>query len=101
MNTGEMRAVTPLAVAGYHDTTMTDAVLVRAVLEGNVAAFTTLMDRHARACLRFATRMLGNPQDAEDATQEAFVRAYGALARYDETLAFQTWLMSILVNRCR
>ena len=102
MSAAELRApVTPAAVAGYHTTTMTDAVLVRAVLDGDVTAFTALMDRHARACLRFATRMLGNVQDAEDVTQETFVRAYGALGRYDESSAFQTWLMSILVNRCR
>lgn len=80
---------------------MTDASLVRAVLEGNVAAFTTLVDRHSRICLRYAHRMLGNREDAEDATQETFVRAYGALARYQEGTAFQTWLMTILINRCR
>jgi RNA polymerase sigma-70 factor, ECF subfamily len=80
---------------------MTDASLVRAVLDGNAAAFTALVDRHARTCLRFASRMLGNREDAEDVTQEAFVRAHGALGRYDESMAFRTWLMTILVNRCR
>ena len=80
---------------------MTDASLVRAVLDGNVSAFTTLVDRHSRVCLRYAHRMLGNREDAEDVTQETFVRAYGALARYDEGTAFQTWLMTILINRCR
>jgi RNA polymerase sigma-70 factor (ECF subfamily) len=93
--------VTPGEVRGYNPSTMTDASLVRAVLDGNPAAFTTLVDRHARACLRFAQRMLGNLQDAEDVTQETFLRAYGALGRYDENAAFQTWLMSILINRCR
>jgi RNA polymerase sigma-70 factor, ECF subfamily len=93
--------VTALAIDGYNIATMTDASLVRAVLEGNVAAFTTLVDRHSRVCLRFATRMLGNPEDAEDVTQEAFLRAYGALGRYDERVTFRTWIMSILINRCR
>ena len=93
--------VTPPKAAGYQGETMTDASLVRAVLEGNVAAFTTLVDRHSRICLRYAHRMLGNREDAEDVTQETFVRAYGALARYDERTAFQTWLMTILINRCR
>jgi RNA polymerase sigma-70 factor (ECF subfamily) len=93
--------VTAPAVTGYNDATMTDASLVRAVLAGNAAAFTALVDRHSRICLRFATRMLGNREDAEDVTQEAFVRAYGALARFDDSTAFRTWLMAILVNRCR
>lgn len=93
--------VTAPVADGYNDATMTDASLVRAVLDGNAAAFTTLVDRHSRVCLRFATRMLGNREDAEDVTQEAFVRAYGALSRYDDATAFRTWLMTILVNRCR
>lgn len=93
--------VTAAAVEGYNESTMTDASLVRSVLDGNAAAFTTLVDRHARVCLRFATRMLGNREDAEDVTQEAFVRAYSALSRYDSSMAFRTWLMTILVNRCR
>ena len=80
---------------------MTDAMLVRRVLDGDVAAFTTLVDRHAAACTRFATRMLGNREDAEDATQETFLRAYRSLARYEERQAFRTWLFQILINRCR
>ena len=93
--------VTAPAVERYNESTMTDASLVRSVLDGNAAAFTTLVDRHSRVCLRFATRMLGNREDAEDVTQETFVRAYGALPRYDGSTAFRTWLMTILVNRCR
>jgi len=76
-------------------------MLVRAVLAGDPAAFALLVDRHAPACLRFANRMLGNREDAEEATQEAFLRAHRALVRYDERLQFRTWLMSILANRCR
>ena len=93
--------VTAPAIERYNESTMTDASLVRSVLDGNAAAFTTLVDRHSRVCLRFATRMLGNREDAEDVTQETFVRAYGALPRYDGSTAFRTWLMTILVNRCR
>jgi RNA polymerase sigma-70 factor (ECF subfamily) len=80
---------------------MTDAALVQRVLDGDVGAYATLLDRHAPVCLRYATRMLGNREDAEDAAQEAFVRAYGALARYEGRTAFRTWLFAILINRCR
>ena len=80
---------------------MTDAALVQRVLDGDVGAYATLLDRHAPACLRYATRMLGNREDAEDAAQETFVRAYAALARYEARTAFRTWLFAILINRCR
>ncbi|HEY7567377.1 MAG TPA: RNA polymerase sigma factor [Gemmatimonadaceae bacterium] len=78
-----------------------DADLVRSVLDGEAGAFTLLVDRHAAACLRFAARMLGTREDAEDATQEALMRAYRALPTFDPRTSFRTWLFSILVNRCR
>jgi RNA polymerase sigma-70 factor (ECF subfamily) len=80
---------------------MTDAMCVRAVLDGDSAAFALLVDRHAPACIRFATRMLGSREDAEDVTQETLVRAHRALARFDAGMSFRTWIMSILINRCR
>ena len=80
---------------------MTDAELVRSTLDGEARAFTELVDRHAPACLRYATRMLGDRADAEDTAQEAFLRAHRALASYDWRLPFRTWLFSILINRCR
>ena len=89
------------ALPGFNPVLMTDAMLVRRVLDGDTAAFTALVDRHAAACTRFATRMLGNREDAEDAVQETFLRAYRSLARYEERQAFRTWLFQILVNRCR
>ena len=80
---------------------MTDGELIRRTLDGDARAFTELVDRHAPACLRYATRMLGDRADAEDAAQEAFLRAHRALASYDANLPFRTWLFTILINRCR
>src|SRR5579862_9883334 len=93
--------VTRAPARGYQPRTMTDRDLVRRTLAGDGSAFTALVDRHAGACLRFATRMLGTVQDAEDVTQDAFFRAYRALATYDGETEFRTWVMTILVNRCR
>lgn len=93
--------MTQPALVKVHLDSMTDALLVRRVLEGDARAFTTLVDRHLQPCLRFATRMLGSRHDAEDATQEALLRAYRALATYDPGSSFRTWLFAILVNRCR
>ncbi|HEU6453695.1 MAG TPA: RNA polymerase sigma factor [Gemmatimonadaceae bacterium] len=78
-----------------------DAVLVERVLDGDTRAFEELVRRHEHVCIRFATRMLGTLEDAEDATQEALVRAYRALGRYDKRGAFRTWLFAILINCCR
>src|ERR1044072_4011899 len=80
---------------------MTDEMLVRRALDGDGRAFTALVDRHAGACLRYATRMLGSVEDAEDVTQDSLFRAYRALASYEHSTAFRTWLMAILINRCR
>jgi len=93
--------VTLVAFANVDDGRMTDATLVRRVLDGDPRAFTLLVDRHVQPCLRFATRMLGSQHDAEDVTQEALLRAYRALASYDPRSSFRTWLFAILVNRCR
>lgn len=80
---------------------MTDAALVRLVLDGDRRAFAILVDRHAPTCLRFATRMLGTREDAEDAVQESLIRAYRALGSFDHRASFRTWLLTIVVNQCR
>jgi RNA polymerase sigma-70 factor (ECF subfamily) len=78
-----------------------DAALARRASAGSEAAFGALVDRYYADCLRYATRMLGRRADAEEAVQDTFVRAYRALARYDEHDRFRSWLLRILVNRCR
>ena len=78
-----------------------DAVLVARVVEGDPGAFRLLVDRHYAACGRFAYRMLGQREDAEDVLQETFVRVYRALGGYRERETFRGWLYRILVNECR
>lgn len=87
--------------AKVHAVGMTDEELVRLTLNGDARAFTTLVDRHAPLCLRYATRMLGSRQDAEDAAQETFIRVHKSLSQYDVRLPFRSWLFTILINRCR
>ncbi|HEY4129299.1 MAG TPA: RNA polymerase sigma factor [Gemmatimonadaceae bacterium] len=64
-------------------------------------AFTAIVDAYYARCLRFARSMLRNPEDAEDMVQEAFVRLYRALPRYEERQRFEPWLFQILGNCCR
>src|SRR5262245_53289092 len=80
---------------------MTDAELVARTCAGEVDAFGRLVDRYYDDCTRFARRMLGNRDDAEDALQEAFVHAFRGLPRYRERDAFRGWLFRIVVNECR
>jgi RNA polymerase sigma-70 factor (ECF subfamily) len=69
-------------------------------LSGDRAAFGQLMHRYAGAVFNLAYRMLGNAEDAEDASQEIFLRAYTRLASFDRQRRFSTWLLSIGSNYC-
>ena len=80
---------------------MTDAELVVQTRAGDPDAFGTLVARYYGACWRFAYHMLGERADAEDVVQDSFLRAYLAIARYDERDQFRGWLFRILTNQCR
>jgi RNA polymerase sigma-70 factor (ECF subfamily) len=67
---------------------------------GDEMAFTNLIERYERAVYNLCYRMLGNPGEAEDAAQEAFLRAYRAIKRFDPERKFSTWVMSIASNYC-
>ena len=79
------------------DATEAAAVLARA-RQGDSDAFRVLVERHSRAVFRLAYRMTGNEQDAEDVVQEAFLRAYRQLGRFEARANFGTWLYRIAAN---
>lgn len=74
---------------------MSDAALVELVLNGDQDVFAVLVERYKDAVQNLAYRMLGNTTEAEDVTQETFVRAYTQLATYKPAHKFSTWLLSI------
>jgi len=76
-------------------------VIVARVLRGDVEAFRVLVERYRDRYARYAVHMLGNREDAEEALQDAFTRAYRSLARCEDPERFGAWLFRILVNRCR
>lgn len=78
-----------------------DAKLIATVLSGDVEAYASLIGRYRDACFRFAFRQLGNREDAEDALQEALVRAFRGLSTCRERDRFGAWLYTIVVNECR
>jgi RNA polymerase sigma-70 factor, ECF subfamily len=79
----------------------TDAELVAAATQGDVDAFAELSRRYRGAYTRFAVRMVGDRDDAEDALQSAFIRAFRALDQCREPERFGAWLYQIVVNECR
>ncbi|HEY8105404.1 MAG TPA: RNA polymerase sigma factor [Gemmatimonadales bacterium] len=89
------------AAGGLSGTTESDAALVARTLAGDLNAFAGLMARYRSALGRYALHMLGNREDAEEALQDGFVRAYWALATCRDPQRFGAWLFRIVVNRCR
>ena len=80
---------------------LSDRVIIQRVLAGDVEAYSRLVDRHYHRCARIAVRILGNREDAEEAIQDAFLRAFRALEHYEDRERFSAWLARILVNQCR
>ena len=73
---------------------------VNAALEGNQDAFADIVTAYQDSVYNLCYRMLGERTEAEDAAQEAFLRAYLNLTRYDAARSFKTWLLSIASNYC-
>jgi RNA polymerase sigma-70 factor, ECF subfamily len=75
--------------------------LVASAARGDERAFAQLVDRYYPHCLRCARNLLGEQADAQDAVQDAFIRAHRALATYQHRQRFGAWLYRIVVNCCR
>lgn len=68
--------------------------------QGDKAAFGQLIEAYQGPVYNLAYRMLGNRGEAEEAAQEAFIRAYTRLDTYDPSRKFSTWMLSITSNYC-
>jgi len=83
----------------------TDTALINALAHDLDGAFEALVIGHQDRIYSIALRLLGDPRDAEEAAQDAFVRAYRALAGYDASrireLHLRPWLATIVLNLCR
>lgn len=77
-----------------------EALWVKKALQGDEHAFGFLVDHYQRPVFSLCYRMLGNSNDAEDAAQESFIRAYLNLKNYDINRPFATWLLSIAAHYC-
>ena len=77
-----------------------EAVWIEEARAGNKQSFSRLVEAYQRPVYNLTYRMLGTPEEAEDAAQEAFLRAYARLKQYDTNHKFSTWLFSIANHHC-
>lgn len=77
-----------------------EQVWVQEAMAGDQQAFSKLVEAYQRPVYNLTYRMLGNPQEAEDAAQETFLRAYSKLKQYNPKHKFSTWVFSIANNHC-
>lgn len=82
------------------ETSFIEAECIQQVLDGNEDAFTDIVEHFQSPVYNLCYRMLGTPQEAEDAAQESFIRAYRYIHRYDRSRPFATWLLSIAAHYC-
>jgi len=78
-----------------------DNELARCAASGDDAAFAELVKRHKEGLYRLLRRYTGDPEDAYEATHEAFIAAWRALNRYNPDLPFIPWLRTIAINKAR
>lgn len=77
-----------------------DGEVIQLCLDGDAVAFEILVERYKKLIYTTAYRMMGNKEEAEDVSQEAFIRIYGSLGRYNPEFKFSTWAMKITTNLC-
>jgi len=75
-----------------------DAQVMVDVQQGNPAAFRILVERYKKRAYYLALKLVGDPDDAYDLSQEAFIRVYNARRRYDRSRPFYAWFYAILSN---
>jgi len=91
---GEVRYRYDISVSKI-DSKITDERLIELALDGNEEAFEILVKRYQRRLTAFLSQLVGDIELAKELTQEAFIRAWSALERYDPTYRFSTWLFRI------
>lgn len=75
-----------------------DSYYIQKIRNGDVGAYVYLVDRHKKMAFNIAMQIIGNREDAEEITQDAFLKAYQALDTYKGESKFSTWLYRIIYN---
>jgi len=77
-----------------------DYAVIQRILGGDKKAYAELVDRHKDRAMTLAMKMLRNGEDAEEALQDAFIRAFNALPKFEWKSSFSTWFYRIVYNVC-
>lgn len=77
-----------------------DQYYIEAVRNGNVQAFSFLVEKYQKLIYTLALKLLKRPEDAEEMAQDTFIKAYQKLDSYEGKSKFSTWLYSITYNAC-
>lgn len=85
-------------IAGFNLDDQTEGQLIERGLNGDARALNALFARNTRSLYQAAFRVLGNPEDAEEALQEGLLSAYRNLPRFERRSQFSTWLTRIVIN---
>ncbi len=74
--------------------------LIKKCVNGNLKAFDELIEKYEKTAYNIALRMLKNPEDAMDVSQEAFIKVFKSIKTFNFESAFSTWLYRIVTNTC-
>ena len=96
-----MRAVDGVELAVLSAPTQSEAVLLARARDGDLDAYEQLVRLHQQLAFRTALVLARNVADAEEAAQDAFVKAWRALPRFDPSRPFRPWLLTIVANEAR
>jgi RNA polymerase sigma-70 factor (ECF subfamily) len=82
------------------DSKSEDIILIDEAIAGNQDAYQKLMTKYRQLIYNLIFRMIRNKEDVQDLTQEAFIKAFNSLEKFDKQFSFSTWLFKIATNNC-
>jgi len=82
------------------DSKAEDISLINDAIAGKQEAYQRLMTKYRQLIYNLIFRMIRNKEDVEDLTQEAFIKAFNSLDKFDKQFSFSTWLFKIATNNC-
>lgn len=82
------------------DSKQEDILLIDDAISGKQEAYERLMNKYKQLIYNLIYRMIRNKEDVEDLTQEAFIKAFNSLDKFDKQFSFSTWLFKIATNNC-